>query len=168
MSVVWVSSDWHIGHRNIAKFRNQVTSTEDNTQILLDNTLECVRKRDTLWLLGDMCFTEDDVEVFRVLSKHVENLHLVLGNHDTDTAERRRALRTMLDEGIYTSVHSLVNYNGFWLSHAPLHDLELRGRNIHGHNHNVIIPDDRYVNVCVDVTDMKPVKFQEIKGRFIT
>lgn len=69
---------------------------------------------------------------------------------------------------MFDSIHSMVNYKGFWLTHAPIHPCELRGkRNIHGHVHDNSVKrgmglDERYINACLEVNNFKPVKFQDI------
>ena len=64
----------------------------------------------------------------------------------------------------------LYKYKEFWLSHAPIHPCELRGkRNIHGHVHQNHVMDEhhkrdnRYINVCVENTDGAPVSLDKIR-----
>lgn len=155
MSVVWITSDWHLGHKNISKFREQVSSMEKNTEILIQNYLDLVHKRDIVWFLGDVAFDRDHLELIKELPGAKS---LVLGNHDTDRKVNIHDLCQVFDK-----IYSLVRYKHAWLSHAPIHPDELRGRfNIHGHTHNHHIDDPRYFNVCVDQTHMKPLKYQDI------
>ena len=54
------------------------------------------------------------------------------------------------------------SYKGVWLTHIPIHPDELRGRpNIHGHTHNHIINDNRYLNVCMEQINYRPLEFTE-------
>lgn len=81
----------------------------------------------------------------------------------TETTERKDLIKRLWTNGVIANLHSLVRYKGVWLSHAPLHPDELRGKYCcHGHTHNHCIDDPRYYNVCVDQTDMKPVLFQDV------
>ena len=64
----------------------------------------------------------------------------------------------------------LEKYKGAWLSHAPIHPAELRGKiNIHGHVHyaNVLDEtgklDNRYFNVSLENTGGCPIALNVIK-----
>ena len=154
MSIVWVTADWHLGHKNISKYRD-VRSEEDNATTILTNYRAMVSKRDVVWFLGDICFTPAYLPLLQYLPG---DKRLVLGNHDLDKGVPFADLAS-----IFNRVCGLVSYKGFWLSHAPLHPDELRGKmNIHGHTHAHDIDDPRYINVCVERHHMQPVKFQEI------
>lgn len=159
MSQVWVTSDWHLGQKNIAKFRPIVTSVENNTWLLTQAYKSLVSKRDIVWFLGDMVFDLDHLQVIKDLPG---TKRLVLGNHDTDQQVDVANLCLVFDE-----IHGLAKYKDAWLSHAPIHPDELRGRiNIHGHTHNHHVNDKRYINVCVDQTEMRPLKYQDIVARY--
>lgn len=93
--------------------------------------------------------------------------YLVRGNHDTKFTTEEWLKH-------FKRVESLVSYKGYWLSHAPIHPYELRGKgNIHGHVHqNSILDydsgapewDRRYINVCVEAVRETPISFDNIKG----
>lgn len=159
MTCVYMTSDWHLGHRAIAKHREGVNSVDHNTHILVTNYKAVVTKRDVVWFLGDILFEEQYLEVIADLPG---TKHLVLGNHCTD----RKVTTKQLVE-VFDSVHGLVKYKEAWLSHAPIHPCELRGRlNIHGHMHQQTVGDERYVNVCVEHTGMTPIKYQKILNKY--
>ena len=156
MSQVYMTSDWHLDHRGIHyKLRPQFESVEHHNNTIIENYLAAVKKRDFVWFLGDICFTNEACELTRQLPG---TKNLILGNHDTDRECDIEQLVLAFD-----NVHSLRSYKGFWLSHAPIHPKELRGRkNIHGHMHNEVIDDERYINVCLEHTDYKPKLFSDI------
>lgn len=159
MSCVYITSDWHLGHRAISNYREGVNSVDHNTHILVENYKAVVNKRDICWFLGDILFEEKYLEVIANLPG---TKHLVLGNHDTD-----RKVKTEQLVKVFDSVHGFVKYKDAWLSHAPIHPCELRGRiNIHGHMHYQTVGDERYVNACVEHTGMMPIKYQKIIGKF--
>lgn len=165
MSKVKFISDLHHGHRSICNFRThiagqQVTTVEDHDEILSDRILSNINKRDTLWLLGDLFFTEESMKYWAEYKKACRNIQVVLGNHDTDSAVRRNNLRVIAET---SKIHSLVKYKGFWLSHCPVHPVELRGSgNIHGHTHNKPVDDPRYLSVCCEQVNYKPVTLEEL------
>jgi len=161
MARVMMISDTHFGHENIPKFRQVFSSRLEHDEFLFNSIMDTVNKRDQLWILGDVCFTMEAFNNYIVpISKRVDRLKILLGNHD---AERSGAptVRDYLDNNI--EVHGLVKYKKAWLSHAPMHESELRGKfNIHGHTHFATVNDPRYVNVCCEQVAYRPVNYQEI------
>lgn len=165
MSKVMMISDCHFGHKNIWRFREQVFDSEDNDNQLTYNILSLCGKRDTLWMLGDCFLSVDSIDILRKLKRHIGYIHFVLGNHDTQRKHWCEIILPAVKENLFDSVHGVVKYNGSWLTHTPMHPTELYGKiNIHGHTHNTTIDDKRYVNICPENTDMKPVNFQDIKA----
>lgn len=137
---VWFTSDLHFGHKNIQKFRLEVSSEEDNRRRIIADWDRLVTKRDDVYVLGDAAFTMDAVEHFGTLAGRK---FLVRGNHDD--------LDTQAYLKYFTAVYGLKKYKEFWLSHAPIHPNELRGKvNLHGHVHYHDVEDSRYLNLCVE------------------
>lgn len=155
MSNVWFCSDLHLGHKNIGKFRAPlVNSTEENTERILKDWKAVVTKRDTVYVLGDFCFDKYLYE--RILDElKAGKILLVRGNHDDKFTTEE--LLEFFDE-----IYGIVRYKGFWLTHAPVHPDELRGKvNLHGHVHyntitrrqiglplNIQEDDPNYFNCC--------------------
>jgi calcineurin-like phosphoesterase family protein len=86
---------------------------------------------------------------------------LVRGNHDEFKVEKYLQ--------VFEDVLGITTYKGYWVSHAPIHPVELRGkRNIHGHVHGNTIKDNeggvdnRYINVCIENTNGTPRLFKDI------
>lgn len=162
MSGSYHTSDWHLGHRNISKFRERdgVHSEEESSRMILDNYRETIGKRDTVWFHGDIIF---DAKYLQVVADLPGNKKLILGNHDTE--KKRKITMSDLIE-VFDSVDALVKHRGTWLSHAPIHADELRGAiNIHGHCHYYNIDDERYINVCVEQTGYYPIRRERILER---
>lgn len=165
MSVVYMISDLHLGHRNIANFRKSVykyrfgysdlvvlSSMEEHEEALFHAWNETVKKRDTVYVLGDIAFDNEALERFSKLPGHKR---VILGNHDVDG----KAFCRHVD-----SVSGATRYRRHWLTHIPIHPDELRGGyNIHGHVHDQTIPDSRYFNVCPEYIGLSPIKFDTIK-----
>lgn len=163
MSNVYYIADAHFGHKNILNFRKEFSSIEEHDSFIMDNILSIVTKRDTLIMVGDMFFTYKALyEKGELLRKAPGWIHLVLGNHDTDKPERAENVGRMWT--MFDSVHGLTSRNGFWLSHAPIHPVELRGKkNIHGHVHTQTIDDERYINVSCENVRYKPISLNDIR-----
>lgn len=141
MTQVYFTSDWHMGHHNIQRFRHWVTCEEDNTAKLEEEYTRVITKRDTVFFLGDIVF---DYVSCLILQSLPGRKILVAGNHEYDD-------NMMKLEHVFDNVYGFHRYKGYWLSHCPIHPAELRGRiNIHGHVHDATLPDKRFLNVCVD------------------
>lgn len=147
---------------------------EQHDEWLLEQINSTVKKRDVLWLLGDLAFSREGLEK---VSKIRCQKHIILGNHDVYPVANYLKLGTLRP--------GLWKYKGFWLSHAPIHKDELRGKpNIHGHVHSQSIKklgidltnpdqttevvDDDYINVCVEPLNGKPISIEEIRGNLRT
>lgn len=159
MSDVWFTSDLHLGHRLAAEKRGFASVAEHDVAIL-DNIAAMVGKRDKLFVLGDVAF--DPAGLLRLAGLPGVK-ELIFGNHDRYVHRKYTQ--------VFTRIHGFRKYNGFWLSHCPVHSQELyrvRG-NVHGHIHRgaatppLPLP---YFNVNVDFHDMKPVNFDEICSAF--
>ena len=179
--MVYFTSDLHLGHRAIPKYREPFKDMKSHDDYIIDKILE-LGKRDILFILGDFLFDGEHYdEYIQRLSKKKCRIKLVMGNHDS---------LKLYKEDIFEIQLPLFSYKNTWLSHAPIHPQELRERygNVHGHLHLekvqiekkfqnyddnwrpfitvVNTEDPRYFNVNLDVNDYKFVNFEEIKGYF--
>lgn len=165
MSRLFLTSDMHLGHKNILKFREGFKSQEEHDETLFENLASSVNKRDSIIFLGDIAFELEWLA--KIAGIKCAKKTLILGNHDTERGITTRQLSLA-----YDSVESLYSKRNVYFSHCPIHESQFRGRshNIHGHLHDDIIhkagamlmvPDSRYINVCVEHTDYKPILFSE-------
>lgn len=175
MSRVFHIGDLHLGHRNILKYREEFSTIDEHNQTLAENIKSTVNKRDTLWLHGDILFDDDEetMRCFHEIISSCQCIRWILGNHDTDNSKRQSILKKVFNE-MYEAhsgtfrVHSLVKYKESWLSHAPIHPDELRGKiNIHGHVHSKSIDDKRYYNVSAENIGYKPISYLQIKEELL-
>ena len=162
MSEVFHAGDLHFGHKNIAKFRPMVGdipvhSEEEHREAVIQLWNSVVTKREVVWVHGDVLF---DIGLLHQLGRLKGNKNLILGNHDIK----------LKDWVYFDKVVGLEKYKGTWLSHAPIHPAELRGKvNIHGHVHyaNVLDEtgklDNRYFNVSLENTGGCPIALNVIK-----
>lgn len=155
MSQVFHIGDLHIGHRNICKYRTQFNSTDEHDDYVVDRVLTTCGKRDTLWLHGDILFDRAKMHLMTKIIQRIGVVHLIIGNHCTEGPQRQDNVRWMMSYGV--KLHSLVSYKGAWLSHHPIHPVELRGKfNIHGHVHQKTIEEPGYFNVSADAIGFTP------------
>jgi len=150
---VYFCGDPHLGHKNIAKFRGFVDSTEHNTTLFTSLWHRNINKRDIIYLMGDVAFNDASLDI---LGELPGRKILIKGNHDDMVSTAKQA-------DVFEEIYGIFKYKGMWLSHAPIHPDEIRGRkcNIHGHVHDKSIMkrtwygskvlDKRYINTCVDV-----------------
>ena len=159
MSKVFFTSDWHFGHKAILKYRD-FNSIEEHNKTFIDNFNKVVKKRDTVFFLGDIAFTRESLELLKELNFCKKILYL--GNHDT--------LDVLLYREYFDEVHALRSYKNFWVTHCPIHPSELRNRIgcIHGHLHNMHLPGnkEKYFDVSPEKHNFELVDFEEIKEYF--
>jgi len=161
MANVFFCADLHLGHKNIHKFRTDFESEEHHRAIIKENYHNVVNKRDTVYMLGDICFSH---EALNEIKSWKGRKILICGNHDLAKGITMQDLCNT-----YDSVYSLLKYKEFWLSHAPIHPAELRGKyNLHGHVHFATLDDPRYFNCCLENTSYKPIDINAVRSRFNT
>lgn len=155
MSRIWVTSDLHFNHNNIKNFSpiRDGNTSEDHDRIIIEKWNSVVNKKDSVYILGDVAFNAAAIDKIILLKG---NKILIGGNHDKN-------LNKYSHLNIFSTINGCRILKGYWLTHIPIHPLELRGRkNIHGHTHSVSIQDENYINVCVDITNGYPVLLQDI------
>jgi len=121
-----------------------------------------VGAKDAVWVLGDVLFGQDN---FWYLDRLQGQKYLVLGNHDH------------YDKSLYLNhfrkVEGVASFDKCILSHVPVHPCQLEYRfkaNLHGHMHSKQVmlndkPDERYINVSVEHTNLTPVAWEELQKR---
>lgn len=170
MPSVFLVSDTHFGHANICVFTddkgNKIRPWDnvgDMHKDMIEYWNDTVKPTDKVYCLGDMVIRR---QAFWVLDKLHGDKVLIKGNHDIFK------LKDYLP--YFRDIRAYHVMNKYLLSHIPVH-VESLGRfrgNIHGHTHqnHVLLPnkqrDKRYVNVCVEQTDFRPILFEEALKRF--
>jgi calcineurin-like phosphoesterase family protein len=162
---VYFIGDLHFGHKRILEFspgRLGSTIEEHDQAIVTCWNHEVSPKKTRVYVLGDVAFTRAGLALVGRLNG--EKI-LVRGNHDTfPTCEYLEHFK---------EVYGLLKYKEFWLSHAPIHPHELRGRrNIHGHVHmntvarvrDLATPDPNYINVSLEnLPGFAPISLDEVR-----
>lgn len=163
MNTVFFTSDLHLGHRNLLDFRSErqgidFPTIEHMHEHLIKQWNSRVKKRDIVWILGDLCMGGDSH--LTLLNELKGHKRLVMGNHDK--GDMRKYLKYF--DGIF-GVHSKY---GLILSHVPIHPQEIAFRwttNVHGHIHHIErnLKSPEYINVNVDVRGSLPISLEEIR-----
>ena len=148
MSRVFICSDTHFGHENMARKRGFISS-EEHDHAIITNWNKAVHKHDKVYVLGDLTMEKKNYSIFGKLNG---TKVAILGNHDLE--QDGEQLRQY-----FSKIAGCVKYKKkFWLTHIPIHPIELRGlKNCHGHCHENSIPDENYINVCMEMINYTPV-----------
>jgi calcineurin-like phosphoesterase family protein len=174
MSNIFLTSDTHFGHANILTFlKKDGTLLRPGFKDITDHNLELVKRwnsvvspNDKVYHLGDVGFKN-----FAYLEYIFNMLNgtkvLIKGNHDNFTLTQYQKL--------FKDVRAVHVLDKLVLTHVPIHPQSIsrwRG-DVHGHLHenvvmreteyHTVVPDERYMNVCVEHTNYTPIPFEEVR-----
>lgn len=160
MSKIFIISDLHLSHTNMAIKRGFSTAEEHDDHII-EKWNSVVTKKDTVWILGDI--TMEKTSPYHLLDKLKGIKNVVLGNHDMP-----QHVPKMLEH--VNKVCSTFKKKGVIFTHIPIHTQEIGrfSKNIHGHLHeNKVMrteefPDDRYINVSCECVDFTPIELNTL------
>lgn len=166
MKKVWVYSDPHFGHKGVTEFLKADgtkirpwDNPDEMDEDMIEMFNELVNENDRVYILGDVVINRRCIPTLdRLNGKKV----LIRGNHDIF---RLNEYIPYFDD---IRSYQILPKEGVIMSHIPVHPSQLVNRwkaNIHGHLHTNVIDDNRYINVCVEQTDFKPVLLDEILDR---
>lgn len=159
-------ADTHFGHENIMRLSNRpFKSVDEMDQTIIDNWNNKVTNKDTVYILGDLCFRagkEPEYYLKKLNGKKV----LIIGNHDGVIMKNIRNLSKYFEE---ITPYKEINDNGskIVMCHYPL--VEWNGYfrdalHFYGHIHNntgnkaySIMKDMKNAyNVGVDILEFAP------------
>lgn len=152
---IYLISDTHFFHKKLYEPRG-FKCVQTMNEVIAQNWNNLVTDLDTVYHLGDVCLNDEGD--FSFLSKLNGKKHLILGNHETP-----RRVRAYMD--LFKSVQAYKTIDKTILSHIPVHPTQLDERfdlNIHGHLHEEVLEDKRYVNVSCEQIGYTPVRLEEI------
>lgn len=141
--MIYITSDLHLCHnRDFLYEPRGFNNIYEHNEAIVRNWNSIVNPEDDVYILGDLMLNDNEIGR-KLLAQLKGNIHIIFGNHDTDTRKE-----------IYESLWNVVeicgwsiplNYNGyhFQLSHYPTltsnHDenkpLKSRTINLCGHTH---------------------------------
>jgi len=179
---VFITSDTHYSHKNIVrgvtnwrtpegevptKSTRDFDTIEQMNESLVANINAVVGQNDTLIHLGDFSFGGfENVEKF--LNRLVcQNIHLVLGNHDTHIKYNRDEIQNRFTS-IQQYLEVKINDTYFVMCHYPLqswHGLSKGVIHLFGHLHSN--PNNKFgrgkkMDVGVEGNDLKPYLIDDI------
>lgn len=164
---IWFVSDTHFGHANFLKFLDldgnlvrRFSCVEEMDELMVERWNERVKDHDRVYHLGDVTFDYQNYSS-SIAPRLRGSKRLLLGNHDIIKGtnliahfKKVQLWRLFKDEGIICT-------------HVPLHEGSFgKARaNVHGHIHERSVGDPRYINVCVEQTDYRPLHFDEVLAK---
>lgn len=176
MGATFFISDTHFGHGNILNFKRNdgsplraFGSCEEMDETMIKNWNDIVSPKDLVWHLGDVVMRRAHLPILNRLNGRKK---LLRGNHDI---WKIHDFLPYFEE--VASVHVLPEHRLIF-SHYPLHPGGLYGGkiNVHGHTHYQEVvdvdpftderfKDPRYINLCVEHTDYKPVSWEDVLAK---
>lgn len=159
---IFLTSDTHFTHANIIRYFcvRPFASVEEMNETLIERWNSVVRHNDHVYHLGDVYFKKEGIE--DILKRLNGKKRLVIGNHD----ELKDGVLTRFFEKVMVSRY--FKDEKLFLTHIPVQVDSILGgpdvKNVHGHIHEKLIESDRYVNICVEHTNYKPVPIEEVYG----
>lgn len=170
MSNIFLTSDTHFGHdKEFVYEARGFKSIGEHDEILVENFNKMVKRGDEVYHLGDVCLG-DDKKSIEYLKRLHGNIHIILGNHDSDRRmELYKKCPNVVDVVFADRIR--VGKQVIFLSHA-LSETYIIGKklertmiNFFGHTHQ---EDSPFVdgipyayNVGVDCHDNKPVALEQ-------
>lgn len=142
----------------------------DMNNAIVENWNKVVDIDDDIYVLGDLMLNDND-EGARLIKSLKGKLHIILGNHDTDTRVMMYNMFWNVEEVSYATV---LKYNGyhFYLSHYPTFTANLEKEslkkctiNLYGHTHqkNNFYNDIPFMyHVGVDSHNCTPVLLDDV------
>lgn len=169
--MIYFSSDLHFGHnREFIYAARGFQSIEEMNEAIIERFNEVITDDDDLYLLGDCMLGDNDTSV-ECLKRLKGRIHIVLGNHDTDTREQiYRALPNVVE--VEMAIRLRYKKLHFYLSHFPTITSNLDKESIYqctlnlfGHVHtksNFYYDMPTNYHVGVDSHDCRPVLIDDI------
>lgn len=172
MADIWFISDTHFCHSNILNFMDnggrqirgqRWQAVEDMDDYMVQQWNSVVKPQDKVYHLGDFaCGVKSQGYLTGLMHRLHGHKRLILGNHDRITMDAYKGFDTI---ELWTG--GKFKYANFVASHIPLRHDQMRDGafNVHGHIHQNVIDDPRYINVCVEQINYTPVHLDWIKAQ---
>jgi len=162
LSKQFIIADTHFGHENIIEYENRpFASVEEMDKQLISNWNKTVKKRDTVFMLGDFAFASKE-RIKELVSLLNGSKILVLGNHD-----KTYTYSWWKKAGFYmVCKYPIIIEKFLILSHEPLYtNTNMPYVNIFGHVHS----NPQYLDyskyhfcACAERINYTPIELSEI------
>lgn len=164
MGKIYITSDWHFGHKNmvgpngIVAQRRHFQTTEEMNEAIIAGVNSVVHKDDVIYFLGDATLGLKPREVLPLLERINGHIIMFRGNHDTSKMFKYIANNGTKGKFELVDVGITVKANGkrYYLSHFPigLGDKRKNLRSICGHIHEESASAPNVINLCIDSPEL--------------
>jgi calcineurin-like phosphoesterase family protein len=161
MSNVFLVSDTHFGHQGVCRFlRNDGSklrpwdNANDMDEAMVELWNNTVGPKDKVYHLGDVVINR---RALSTLARLNGDKVLIKGNHDIFRLDEYTAF--------FRDIRAYHIMDKYILSHVPVHESQLArwDGNVHGHLHSNSLDDLRYLCVCVEQTEFKPIPWETVR-----
>ena len=169
--MIFFSSDYHFGHdKEFLWGPRGLPSMFANSQAIVGNHNAIVKDEDDVYVLGDLMLGDNEYGL-QMIKSLKGKLHIILGNHDTDTRIKLYEQLPNVVEITYAKVIKIGKQH-YYLSHYPTMTANYDDKpyhnhmiNLYGHTHqqtNFYNNNPFMYHVGVDSHDCYPVSIEQI------
>ena len=141
MSRIWFTSDLHFGHnREFIYGPRGFQTVWDMDRTIVENWNRMVEPEDDVYVLGDLMLGDNEYGRSMIIQLK-GNIHIILGNHDTEARQEIYKELPNVVEVCYATQIKIEGWN-FYLSHYPAMTCNLEKEfskhcllNLYGHTH---------------------------------
>lgn len=182
MAEIFFTSDTHFGHnKEFLYSKRGFSSAIEHGETIVENWNSIVKPGDDVWHLGDLMLSKENEELAKKwVSSLNGNIHLIIGNHDTDA--RIEMYKNELKNIVSIDFGARFRYNGlsFWMYHYPMYtkneghpedNIKTSLLCLHGHTHQTtnFTGDIKNVyHVGLDSHNNTPVNIEDVIKDFKT
>lgn len=165
--MIYISSDLHLGHRNIIRYSNRpFKSVQEMDDALISNFNSKVNQNDTVYIVGDFAFGDGLKKVGRYFERLNGKKHLVIGNHDNNKTINLpwESVNSLLEVSVSKKTRLVLCHYAMRVWHHSYRGVY----HIHGHSHGTL-PENRSLSfdVGVDVWNYYPISIDDIKKKML-
>jgi len=170
----WITSDQHFFHSNILTFKDDkgnlirpnFDSMQEMNEYMIEKWNSVVKQDDKVYHLGDIVMKEARKYFDQIMPRLNGTKVLIKGNHDIAKlsiyADYFKDVRS--EHHFKTGSGDIVVF-----THRPIflgesHFKDKSVFNVHGHIHQNLLDDKRYINVCVEHWDYTPIEWNQISA----
>lgn len=145
MNKIYLTSDLHFGHDRAFIYRPRgFSSSEEHDEAVIRDWNAIVDNEDDVYILGDLILGDSEAGI-KKLERLNGKLHIIFGNHDTDSRkELYKTLPNVIEICGWATVIKYRKYH-FYLSHFPTDtgnleendNLRTKIFSISGHTHDI-------------------------------
>lgn len=169
--MIFFSSDYHFGHdKEFLWGPRGLPSMFANSQAIVGNHNAIVKDEDDVYVLGDLMLGDNEYGL-QMIKSLKGKLHIILGNHDTDTRIKLYEQLPNVVEITYAKVIK-VGKQHYFLCHYPTMTANYDDKpyhnhmiNLYGHTHqqtNFYNNNPFMYHIGVDSHDCYPVSIEQI------